>query len=272
MVTDNKNKPVSAITNKMHQQQFRMCDDDIQIRADRQELQQFHHLVIRPVTPIFNPPPSFTFEKFMRWLTKILTSINRDIPTLIAGDFNINLLETSAAYRGLHVFMDHIHFKQGYENRILIAQNVRSTVTCTECDKPRCVYSTLKLTPRDVRALKHTIEKYDYTCGAILAPEVMEETSGEDCNQWLQTSVIAMGKKYQTLFDSFSTEAISLTEFKKLWLEQCPQIVLVKPATDLCSAYVRRRGKQVDSNVENGMITSVFDVNSKFKLSKQRLQ
>ncbi|CAG2210047.1 unnamed protein product [Mytilus edulis] len=57
-------------------------------------------------------PPSCTFEKFMRWLTKILTSINRDIPTLIAGDFNINLLETSAAYRGLHVFMDHIHFKQ----------------------------------------------------------------------------------------------------------------------------------------------------------------
>ncbi|VDI83832.1 Hypothetical predicted protein [Mytilus galloprovincialis] len=55
MVTDNKNIPVSAITNKMHQQQFRMCDDDIQIRADRQELQQFHHLVIRPVTPIFNP-------------------------------------------------------------------------------------------------------------------------------------------------------------------------------------------------------------------------
>ncbi|VDI08682.1 ATP-dependent DNA helicase PIF1 [Mytilus galloprovincialis] len=57
-------------------------------------------------------PPSCTFEKFMRWLTKILTSINRDIPTLIAGDFNINLLETSAAYRGLHVFMNHIHFKQ----------------------------------------------------------------------------------------------------------------------------------------------------------------
>ncbi|CAC5366714.1 unnamed protein product [Mytilus coruscus] len=61
--------------------------------------------------------------------------------------------------------------QQGCENRILVAQNVRSTVTCTECDKPRCVYSKLKLTPRDVRALKHRIDKYDYTCGAILAPE-----------------------------------------------------------------------------------------------------
>ncbi|VDI28053.1 Hypothetical predicted protein [Mytilus galloprovincialis] len=60
---------------------------------------------------------------------------------------------------------------EGCENRILFAQNVRSTVTCTECDKPRCVYSKLKLTPRDVRALKHTIDKYYYTCGAILPPE-----------------------------------------------------------------------------------------------------
>ncbi|CAG2234522.1 unnamed protein product [Mytilus edulis] len=34
---------------------YKMCDDNIQIRADGQELQQFHHLVIRPVTPIFNP-------------------------------------------------------------------------------------------------------------------------------------------------------------------------------------------------------------------------
>ncbi|CAG2252359.1 unnamed protein product [Mytilus edulis] len=37
---------------------------------------------------------------------------------------------------------------EGCENRILFAQNVRSTVTCLECDKPRCVYSKLK-DPRD---------------------------------------------------------------------------------------------------------------------------
>ncbi|XP_048764718.1 uncharacterized protein LOC130046902 [Ostrea edulis] len=60
---------------------------------------------------------------------------------------------------------------QGCENRMLVAQNVRSTIKCTECDKPRCIYSKLKLNPRDLRALKHTTDKYDYTCGAILAPE-----------------------------------------------------------------------------------------------------
>ena len=57
---------------------------------------------------------------------------------------------------------------QGCENGVLVAQNVRSTIVCTECDKPHCIYSKLKLTPR---ALKHSIEKYDYSCGAVIAPE-----------------------------------------------------------------------------------------------------
>ncbi|CAG2233893.1 unnamed protein product [Mytilus edulis] len=79
---------------------------------------------------------------------------------------------------------------EGCENRILFAQNVRSTVTCLECDKPRCVYSKLKLTPRDVRALKHTIDKYDYTCGAILAPEAtakMSQAEGHAFSDKLQS-------------------------------------------------------------------------------------
>ncbi|CAG2252652.1 unnamed protein product [Mytilus edulis] len=79
---------------------------------------------------------------------------------------------------------------RGCENRILFAQNVRSTVTCLECDKPRCVYSKLKLTPRDVRALKHTIDKYDYTCGAILAPEAtakMSQAEGHAFSDKLQS-------------------------------------------------------------------------------------
>ncbi|CAC5426234.1 unnamed protein product [Mytilus coruscus] len=32
-----------------------ISDEIVQIRADKQELQQFHHLVIRPATPIFHP-------------------------------------------------------------------------------------------------------------------------------------------------------------------------------------------------------------------------
>ncbi|CAG2215158.1 unnamed protein product [Mytilus edulis] len=48
-------QPQAAPVTSALSQLTKECDDDIQIRADRQELQQFHHLVIRPVTPIFNP-------------------------------------------------------------------------------------------------------------------------------------------------------------------------------------------------------------------------
>ncbi|CAG2254138.1 unnamed protein product [Mytilus edulis] len=41
---------------------------------------------------------------------------------------------------------------------------------------------------------------------------------------------------YQEAASSLNYRAISLSEFKKLWLEQFPKIVIMKPATDLCSA------------------------------------
>lgn len=34
---------------------------------------------------------------------------------------------------------------QGCKNSVLVAQNVRSTVTCTECMKPRCIYAKIKV-------------------------------------------------------------------------------------------------------------------------------
>jgi hypothetical protein len=40
---------------------------------------------------------------------------------------------------------------------------------------------------------------------------------------------------YQEAAKSLNHRVISLSEFKQLWLEQCPQIILMKPATDLCS-------------------------------------
>lgn len=120
-----------------------------------------------------------------------------------------------------------IYSLAGLWNRILIAQNVRSTVTCTECGKPRCVYSKLKLTPRDVRALKHTIEKYDYTCGAILAPEginicyscslIRQQNNFENLDTWTKIiwSVLKHhqhGPKQQTIHRSAQDErAISAT-------------------------------------------------------------
>ncbi|KAL3875452.1 hypothetical protein ACJMK2_033399 [Sinanodonta woodiana] len=61
--------------------------------------------------------------------------------------------------------------QQGCKNSILVGQNVRQTVNCCECLKPRCIYAKTKLTARDQRALTHTLEKYDYTCGSVITPD-----------------------------------------------------------------------------------------------------
>ncbi|WAR09165.1 hypothetical protein MAR_019123 [Mya arenaria] len=51
----------------------------------------------------------------------------------------------------------------GCQNRMLVAQNVRLTVTCQECEKPRCIYAKKALSQREARALRRLMEKYIYT-------------------------------------------------------------------------------------------------------------
>ncbi|XP_053378441.1 uncharacterized protein LOC128548073 [Mercenaria mercenaria] len=60
---------------------------------------------------------------------------------------------------------------QGVKNSVLTGQNVRKTVTCIECTKPRCVSAQKALNFRESRTLTRQLEKYDYTCGALIAPE-----------------------------------------------------------------------------------------------------
>ncbi|CAC5408779.1 unnamed protein product [Mytilus coruscus] len=60
---------------------------------------------------------------------------------------------------------------QGVRNAGLVGQNVRSTVKCYECTKPRCIYSKKKLTTRELRGMSRILEKYDYSCGADIIPE-----------------------------------------------------------------------------------------------------
>ncbi|XP_071122564.1 uncharacterized protein [Mytilus edulis] len=60
---------------------------------------------------------------------------------------------------------------QGVKNNQLTAQNVRKTVTCVECGKPRCLYSKKQLSVRESRSLTRLLEKHDYTCGALITPD-----------------------------------------------------------------------------------------------------
>ena len=56
---------------------------------------------------------------------------------------------------------------------MLVGQNVRWTVKCCECEKPRCIYAKQKFTPREQRSIKHLLERYDYSCGSVITPDGM---------------------------------------------------------------------------------------------------
>ena len=49
-------------------------------------------------------------------------------------------------------------------------QNARSTVTCTECRKPRVLYSKFKLTERQKVSLAIILSEFEYSCGAPITP------------------------------------------------------------------------------------------------------
>lgn len=66
-------------------------------------------------------------------------------------------------------------YEQRCKNSVLVDQNVRSTVTCTEYMKPRCIYAKSELTTREERYLKHTLENIDCTCGSLITPNGMYE-------------------------------------------------------------------------------------------------
>lgn len=57
------------------------------------------------------------------------------------------------------------------DEHVKLGQNVRKTVVCVECQKPRCIYAKKQLSVRNARALARLMEKYDYTCGSLITPD-----------------------------------------------------------------------------------------------------
>ena len=51
---------------------------------------------------------------------------------------------------------------------MLVGQRMRTTVQCTECNKPRGVYSRIQLTPDEKKQLEAVMELVEYTCGSEL--------------------------------------------------------------------------------------------------------
>lgn len=54
----------------------------------------------------------------------------------------------------------------------MTGQNVRDTVNCKSCSKPRCIYTSRALSDREKEELKNVKRNYDYVCGCLITPEV----------------------------------------------------------------------------------------------------
>lgn len=106
--------------------------------------------------------------------------------------------------------------------------------------KPRTHGNTGKtpkhaLSMTDIQRVKHFLNEYAVKSGVPLPGRLPNHKD-------LKVTLLPSDKTkadihqiYQEAAASLSFRSISLSEFKRLWLEQCPHIVLMKPATDLCS-------------------------------------
>jgi hypothetical protein len=88
----------------------------------------------------------------------------------------------------------------------------------------------------DIQRVKHFLNEYAVKFGVLLPGRLPNHRN-------LKVTLLPSDKTkadihqiYQEAAKSLNYRVISLSEFKQLWLEQCPQIILMKPATDLCSA------------------------------------
>ena len=51
---------------------------------------------------------------------------------------------------------------------LLVRKKVRGYIACSECNKPRCIYSHSKLTPSEVSAISQIKNSNLFTCGSVL--------------------------------------------------------------------------------------------------------
>lgn len=55
---------------------------------------------------------------------------------------------------------------------MLVAAKVRDTIPCSQCLRPRCIYSMAKISKKSVQSsIKRRVEENSYCCGEALFPE-----------------------------------------------------------------------------------------------------
>jgi hypothetical protein len=103
--------------------------------------------------------------------------------------------------------------------------------------KPRSHGNTGKtpkhaLSMTDIQRVKHFLNEYAVSFGVPLPGRLPNH---RNLKVTVLPSKADIHQIYQEAAKSLNYRVISLSEFKQLWLEQCPKIILMKPATDLCS-------------------------------------
>ena len=87
----------------------------------------------------------------------------------------------------------------------------------------------------DIQRVKHFLNEYAVKFGVPLPGRLPNHRNLKVTLFPSDKTKADIHQIYQETAKLLNYRVISLLEFKQLWLEQCPQIILMKPATDLCS-------------------------------------
>jgi len=91
------------------------------------------------------------------------------------------------------------------------------------------------LTLSDVQRIKQFMEQYSKKYGIPLPGRLPNHKDSKVNILPSDKNKADIHAEYQTAATEMHYRNISLSEFKNIGLEQCPNIVLMRPATDLCS-------------------------------------
>ena len=85
----------------------------------------------------------------------------------------------------------------------------------------------------DIQRVKHLLNEYAVTFGVPLSDRLRNYRNLKVTLLLSDKTKADIHQIYQETAKLLNYRVISLLEFKQLWLEQCPQIILMKPATNL---------------------------------------
>uniref|UniRef100_A0A8W8MKS9 Uncharacterized protein n=1 Tax=Magallana gigas TaxID=29159 RepID=A0A8W8MKS9_MAGGI len=90
------------------------------------------------------------------------------------------------------------------------------------------------LTMEDVKRVKQFLISYANKYGLPLPGRLPNFRNEKTILLPSDKTKAEVHQEYLTLADEMSLRKICLSQFKTVWLEQCPHILIMKPATDLC--------------------------------------